>query len=92
MRIKHYILLGLVGLIIILVLAINYFPWSGKIQTSEKPEEFSLFEEDSKETQENEAQLIMDEIDSILNDFSGLADSINELDENEDLSGIFQGN
>lgn len=92
MRTKHYVL---VGLIVVSILVISYFPWPEKSQTSEEPEEFPLSDEEKisggGETQKDEVQSIMNEIDSIIGDFDGLADSINEINENEDLSKIFQG-
>ena len=103
MRIKYCILVSLVGLVVILTLIFSYFLKLEEIQILEMFKEESSEEEAPKEeipkkeipkeevTQKSEVEALMDEINLIINTFSNLDDSINELDEDEDLLKIFLG-
>ncbi len=102
MRMKYYILIGLVGLVIALTLVTCYFLRPEKIPILESSQEEiseeapgeEVSEEGSVEeevTQESEIRAAINEIKSMVNDFTDLVDSINELDEDEDLLKIFQG-
>ena len=103
MKTKYYILVSLVGLVIVLTLIFSYFLKLEKIQILEMLKEESSKEEAPKEeipkkevpkeevTQKKEVEALMDEINLIVNAFSNLGDSINELDEDEDLLKIFLG-
>jgi len=63
-----------------------------KEETPEEVMEEEPEEKEASEEQAREVQVLMEEINSILSELTGLNDSINELDENQDLFKIFQGN
>lgn len=94
MKAKYYILISLIGLIAASVLFAGYLLEIKETQTlRELEEEASLPKEapEEKLAQKVEIQSIINKINLIMDDFAGLNDSIDELDEDEDLSKIFQG-
>ena len=92
---KYWQIIFLTVLIVILSLAADIlFPTVTGLPKKEIKEGQETLKEEAEEetTEEKEVRLIMDEIDSLIDDLTGLDSSINELDENEDLLKVFEEN